>query len=43
MHNGIGVLRLEVSKVSYERCGLGGQPIRDGSRTHLKTRYGRCS
>lgn len=39
--HGVGILRLEVSKALYERSGLGGKPIRDGGRKHLKTRYGR--
>ncbi|MCJ1223615.1 hypothetical protein MMC12_000258 [Toensbergia leucococca] len=34
-----GILRLELAKESYERCGLIGKPIRDGGRKHLKTRY----
>lgn len=36
-----GILRLELGKESYERCGLTGKPIRDGGRKHIKTRYGR--
>lgn len=35
-----GILRLELAKDKYERCGLIGQPIRDVGRNHLKTRYG---
>lgn len=35
-----GVLRLEIAKHKYERCGLVGQPIRDAGRKHMKTRYG---
>lgn len=34
-----GVLRLELAKHIYERCGLVGQPIRDAGRKHMKTRY----
>lgn len=36
-----GILRLELGKENYERCGLTGKPIRDGGRKHIKTRYGR--
>lgn len=39
--NGVGLLRLEMSKALYERSGLNGKPIPDGGRKHLKTRYGR--
>lgn len=39
--HGVGVLRLEVCKALYERSGLGGKPLRNGGRKHLKTRYGR--
>ena len=35
-----GILRLELAKDKYERCGLVGQPIRDAGRKHMKTRYG---
>ena len=35
-----GILRLELAKDRYERCGLVGQPIRDVGRKHIKTRYG---
>lgn len=35
-----GVLRLELAKDKYERCGLVGQPVRDAGRKHFKTRYG---
>lgn len=35
-----GVLRLELAKDKYERCGLVGHPIRDAGRKHIKTRYG---
>lgn len=38
----IGVLRMELSKEKYERCGLSGQPICDGGRKHIKARYGEC-
>lgn len=37
-----GVLRLELAKDKYERCGLVGQPVRDAGRKHIKTRYGEC-
>ena len=35
-----GILRLELAKDKYERCGLVGQPIRDAGRKHIKTRFG---
>ena len=35
-----GILRLELAKDKYERCGLVGQPIQDAGRRHLKTRFG---
>ncbi|KAI9840054.1 MAG: hypothetical protein M1819_000247 [Sarea resinae] len=35
-----GVLRLELSKDSYERAGLVGKPIRGAGRKHAKIRYG---
>ncbi|KAJ9648068.1 hypothetical protein H2199_001845 [Coniosporium tulheliwenetii] len=34
-----GVLRLEIDKPTYERCGLAGKPIPDGGRKHTKARY----
>jgi ribonucleases P/MRP protein subunit RPP40 len=34
-----GVLRLELDKESYQRCGLQGQPVPGGGRKHMKTRY----
>jgi len=36
----LGQLRLDLAKENYERSGLGGKPIRDGGRKHMKTRYG---
>lgn len=36
----LGILRLELAKDKYERCGLVGEPIRDAGRKHLKTRFG---
>ena len=36
----LGVLRLELAKDKYERCGLVGEPIRDAGRKHIKTRFG---
>ena len=36
----VGILKLELSKESYERAGLVGKAIRDGARKHVKTRYG---
>lgn len=36
-----GILRLELGKENYERCGLTGKPICDGGRKHIKTRFGR--
>ena len=35
-----GILRLELAKDRYERCGLVGQPIQDAGRKHMKTRFG---
>lgn len=35
-----GILRLELAKDRYERCGLVGESIRDAGRKHIKTRYG---
>ena len=35
-----GILRLELAKDKYERCGLVGQPIRDAGQKHIKTRFG---
>ncbi|CAF9909444.1 hypothetical protein IMSHALPRED_008363 [Imshaugia aleurites] len=34
-----GILRLELAKDRYERCGLVGESIRDAGRKHIKTRY----
>ena len=36
-----GILRLELARDKYERCGLVGEPIRDAGRKHMKTRFGR--
>lgn len=38
-----GILRLELAKDKYERCGLVGQPIRDAGRKHIKTRFSKYS
>jgi ribonucleases P/MRP protein subunit RPP40 len=35
-----GVLRLELDRPTYERCGLQGTPIEDGGRKHQKARWG---
>ncbi len=35
-----GILRLELAKDRYERCGIVGEPIRDAGRKHANTRYG---
>ena len=37
----IGVLRLDLAKENYERCGLVGTAIHDRGRKHVKSRYGR--
>ncbi len=37
----IGVLRLDLAKENYERCGLVGKAIQDGGRKHMKSRFGR--
>ncbi|OCL01504.1 hypothetical protein AOQ84DRAFT_306556 [Glonium stellatum] len=34
-----GVLKLELDRPTYERCGLVGKPIPDGGRKHAKSRY----
>ncbi|PSN72802.1 hypothetical protein BS50DRAFT_568403 [Corynespora cassiicola Philippines] len=34
-----GVLRLELDRPTYERCGLQGTPIEDGGRKHQKGRW----
>ena len=39
----IGLLRIELPKEVYERTGLLGQPIEDGGRKQVKTRYGKQS
>lgn len=34
-----GILKLELDRPTYERCGLVGKPIPDGGRKHAKARY----
>jgi ribonucleases P/MRP protein subunit RPP40 len=34
-----GVLRLELDRPTYERCGLQGVPIEDGGKKHQKARF----
>ncbi|KAF2094476.1 hypothetical protein NA57DRAFT_46429 [Rhizodiscina lignyota] len=34
-----GILRLELDRPTYERCGLVGSPIPDGGRKHAKQRF----
>ncbi|KAF2255608.1 hypothetical protein BU26DRAFT_557121 [Trematosphaeria pertusa] len=34
-----GVLRLELDRPTYERCGLQGKPIEDGGKKHQKARW----
>jgi ribonuclease P/MRP protein subunit RPP40 len=34
-----GILRLELDRQTYERCGLQGTPIEDGGRKHQKSRW----
>lgn len=34
-----GVLRLELDRLTYERCGLHGAPIEDGGKKHQKQRW----
>ncbi|KAF2264476.1 hypothetical protein CC78DRAFT_494908 [Lojkania enalia] len=34
-----GILRLELDRPTYERCGLQGTPIEDGGRKHQKARW----
>jgi len=38
-----GILRLELDRVTYERCGLQGTPIEDGGKKHQKARWGMFS
>jgi ribonuclease P/MRP protein subunit RPP40 len=35
-----GVVRLELDRPTYERCGLQGKPIEDGGKKHKKSRWG---
>lgn len=35
-----GVLRLELDRPTYERCGLQGKPIEDGGKKHQRARWG---
>jgi hypothetical protein len=35
----LGILKLELDRPTYERCGLEGKPIEDGGRKHQKARY----
>ncbi|KAF2496037.1 hypothetical protein BU16DRAFT_364718 [Lophium mytilinum] len=34
-----GILRIELDRPTYERCGLVGKPIEDGGKRHKKARY----
>ncbi|KAF2637084.1 hypothetical protein P280DRAFT_510041 [Massarina eburnea CBS 473.64] len=34
-----GILRLELDRPTYERCGLQGKPIEDGGKKHQKNRW----
>ncbi|KAF1911828.1 ribonuclease P 40kDa subunit-domain-containing protein [Ampelomyces quisqualis] len=34
-----GILRLELDRQTYERCGLQGTPIEDGGKKHQKSRW----
>ncbi|KAF2691055.1 hypothetical protein K458DRAFT_426438 [Lentithecium fluviatile CBS 122367] len=34
-----GILRLELDRPTYERCGLQGKPIEDGGKKHKKARW----
>jgi ribonuclease P/MRP protein subunit RPP40 len=34
-----GVLKMELDRATYERCGLHGSPIEDGGRKHQKARW----
>ena len=36
-----GILRLELDKATYERCGLQGAAIPDKGRKHVKSRFGK--
>jgi ribonuclease P/MRP protein subunit RPP40 len=35
-----GVLRIELDRPTYEKCGLQGNPIEDGGKKHQKARWG---
>jgi len=35
-----GVLRLDLDKATYERCGLVGKPVSSPGRKHVTTRFG---
>jgi ribonuclease P/MRP protein subunit RPP40 len=37
-----GVLRLELDRPTYERCGLQGKAVEDGGRKHQKQRWSMC-
>ncbi|CAA9958317.1 Ribonuc-P-40 domain containing protein [Pyrenophora teres f. maculata] len=34
-----GILRMELTRPTYERCGLQGSPVEDGGRKHQKQRW----
>ncbi|KAH7110834.1 ribonuclease P 40kDa subunit-domain-containing protein [Dendryphion nanum] len=34
-----GMLRMELDRVTYERCGIQGVPVEDGGRKHRKERF----
>ncbi|KAF2198656.1 hypothetical protein GQ43DRAFT_443139, partial [Delitschia confertaspora ATCC 74209] len=34
-----GILRIELDRATYERCGLQGRPIEDGGKKHKKARF----
>jgi ribonuclease P/MRP protein subunit RPP40 len=34
-----GVLKLELDKPTYERCGLEGKPLASAGRKHVKQRF----
>jgi len=35
-----GILRLELDRPTYEKCGLQGKSIEDGGKKHQKARWG---
>lgn len=34
-----GILRMELDRPTYEKCGLQGKPIEDGGKKHKRARW----